>query len=275
MLTLESVKSSILEIKEVVFGNHDVDYEKYSLELSERSSLSFDEIKDMFNMFYLYKLELDSVEVTRAKKRIWGKNEDNLLLFLCDILERQTSKEKVFNMLSEVLNDRTYYSLSFRYYELKKIDKNNNLEVVDSSESKEEPVVSQNKKDDTDLLDVVINLVDNVETVGLDVSSLFNDLLLMSNKAVENSNIEKLEILEGENSFLKSELDKEKEKNEQLQRDVAKVLKDFDRLKFEVETFDRLSGKDKLQQFNNFNRNIKYIVDKFGGVITVGLNDVG
>lgn len=281
---MQTVKDTVLEIKEIVFGQHNVDVERYALELSERCTLSFDDIKDMFNNLTLIYMNETNPKYNHTQKKIWSKGEDQLMHHYVELAlkeKRENGKPKSKSVILEELNDifigRTIQSISFRYYETKRAlnDVVDTAKEVSVTKEIEKPVtlftMNEPQKDSEDILDMVINLVDNVETVGLDVSSLFKSLYVMSQRAVENSNIGKVEELEGKVEFLESELDKEKSKNEYLQTEVSKLIADFDKVKREIEYFDGLTGKQKLQQLQNFNRNIKYMVDKFGGVVAVGV----
>lgn len=292
-----TVKETVLEIKEVVFGGHNIDAEKYLTELSERTWLTFDDIKDIFNNISLIYIDESKPEFNLTKKKLWTKGEDQLMLMYVDFVANQSNeknghkkktKSSIFEELSDILVDRTAQSISFRYYEMKRetiVKKDKSIQKVKPNltvnpEVFKPKIETINKSDD--LLDIVINLVDNVETAGVDINGLFKGLLTMSQRAVENSNVhkvkdleEKSEELEGKVEFLELELEMEKNKNESLQLEVAKLISEFNKVKTEIEYFNGLNGKQKLQQLQNFNRNIKYMVDKFGGVISVGVENAG
>jgi hypothetical protein len=267
---MQTIKDTVLEIKEIVFGEHNLDIEGYAEELANRSSLDFNEVKDMFNNLTLIYMQSKQPKLSFNKKRIWDKCEDNLMLQYVEIACREgaTKKDALLD-LTDILIDRTESSIPFRYYNhlsaKKEADAESSKETLNTLNSE----VSENK--DGDLLDVVVDIVENIETAGVDLNGLFKGILTLSQKAVENSNVDKLDALEGENAFLKDELDKEKEKNLSLQEDVAKLIKEFEDLKKEVEYFTGLNGKQKLQQLHKYNERMKIMIDKFGGVIAVGL----
>lgn len=278
----QTVKETFLEIKEIAFGQHNIDIESYSHELSNRSLISFDDIKNLFNDFSMLYINEQNPELGYNGKKIWHKSEDRIInqyveLASNEIVETTRGmKKKTKGLALEELNDiligRTASSISFRYYEMNRTpkDKVEKVEKVDTTET----VQANDKYNETnsdDLLDMVVDIVENVDEVGIDVNGLFKSLLVMSKKAVENnSDTAKIEEMEGKVAFLEGELDNEKSKNESLQVEVSKMIAEFEKLKSEIEYFDGLNGKQKLQQLNNFNRNMKYIVDKFGGVISVG-----
>lgn len=278
----QTVKETFLEIKEIAFGQHNIDIESYSYELSNRSLISFDDIKNLFNDFSMLYINEQNPELGYNGKKIWHKSEDRIInqyveLASNEIVETARGmKKKTKGLALEELNDiligRTASSISFRYYEMNRTpkDKVEKVEKVNTTET----IQANDKYNETnsdDLLDMVVDIVENVDEVGIDVNGLFKSLLVMSKKAVENnSDTAKIEEMEGKVAFLEGELDSEKSKNESLQVEVSKMIAEFEKLKSEIEYFDGLNGKQKLQQLNNFNRNMKYIVDKFGGVISVG-----
>jgi hypothetical protein len=293
---LQTYKETFLEIRELVFGEHSIDIENYAQELAERSKLDLDEIKNIYNNMSLLKICLKNPKYISNNKRVWEKCEDELMFTYLELSSnelgengKKRNRKAVFEEISEILIDRTTQSIAFRYYDLhsnKNKNKNKNKNNDTKSETKEMPseaeIISENisesrvsessENKNDDLLDVVVDLVNNIDKAGIEINSLFKGLLTLSKRAVDNSNVEKIEHLEGQVSFLEEELNKEKEKNEQLQLEVSRLVSEFEKLKREIEYFDGLDGKQKLQQLNNFNRNLKYIVDKFGGVIVVGLD---
>lgn len=278
---LHTVRDTFLEIKEIAFGNHSIDMEGYALELANRSLLSVDDVKNAYNNLVLIKLSLDNPTLSYSKKRVWEKCEDDLMSAYMELSMKELNGNKTkstavaLKELVGIIPDRTESSIPFRYYHMndtkktKAKPKMKALPITNPS-SKPEPEPSKKSNKD-DLLDTVIDIVDNVDTAGVNVESLFEGILQLSRKAVQNSNVDKLEALEGQVSFLESELDKERNKNEMLQSEMSRLISDFEKLKQEIEYFDGLSGKQKLKQLHNFNNNMKYMIDKFGGVIAVGL----
>jgi hypothetical protein len=281
----QTIRETFLEIREIVFNGHNVNIDSYSEELVKKSGLSLNDIKDIYNNMALYSIELEEGKQSRARRRIWGKSEDNLLSMYAELASKEKEIDKLGNTrdksnktilseLNDILFDRTEQSISFRYYDIKqnkKSSKNKDIENSKEQEtvkSEEKPLSKEGGSDD--LLDTVINLVDNIETAGIEVETLFKSLLTMSQKAVENSNVDKISELENRVKSLSDELNKEKEENSYLQLEVSNIIKEFEKMKREIYHFDGLNGKEKLQQLNSFNKNLKYIVDKFGGVISVG-----
>lgn len=284
---LQTVKETVLEIKEIVFGQHEIDVESYSQELANRSVLSFDEIKDFFNNLSLLFIYEQNPEISYSRKKMWSKAEDAIINQYVELSSKEKVKTEKGNRkktkgncmeeLNDVLIGRTVQSISYRYYE---INREENKDIKKSPKSTNKTSMqkqtkmkledSNEKEESQDLLDVIVDIVENVDEVGIDVGNLFNSLLLMSKKAVKNNaDTAKIEELEGKVAFLEGELDNEKFKNESLQLEVSNMITEFERLKSELEYFNGLNGKQKLQQLNSFNRNIKYMVDKFGGVISV------
>lgn len=262
----QSVKETVMELREIVFGKHNVDMESYAVELAERSVLSFGDIKDMFNNLSMLYIHSKDPKFNATGKKVWEDFEDRLMLSYVELACKNGAKKKdALLELCDVLIDRTESSIPFRYYHITaKTKAKPELKVVPKVEA--EP-----KQSKDDLLDIVVDIVDNVETANIDVNSLFKGILALSQKAVANTNEDKLEALEGQVAFLESELDNEKSKNDTLQAEMSKLINDFENLKHEIEYFNGLNGKQKLQQLNNFNNKMKYMIDKFGGVIAVGI----
>lgn len=272
----QSIKESVMELREIVFGGHNVDMETYAIELSSRSPLSFDDIKDVFNNLSLLYTHSKNPKVNASGKKIWEDFEDKLMLSYMELAQKNGIKKKSALLdLCDILIDRSESSIPFRYYHItsnrdKKIKRDNTeskLKVIPNIV----PEVESKPENKDDLLDIVVDIVDNVETADVDVNSLFKGILALSQKAVANSNQDKLEALEGQVTFLESELDNEKKKNNSLQLEMSRLINEFENLKNEIEYFNGLDGKQKLQQLNNFNKKMKYMVDKFGGVIAVGM----
>ena len=128
----------------------------------------------------------------------------------------------VLKDLTDILVGRSETSIVFRYYNVLKVRKDNdelnqkedtfvledngsNVLVEDSSSN----VSVEEKSTDSseDLLDIVVEVIDNVETANVDVHHLFNGILELSRMAVDNANADKVKALE-------EELRKEKEKNQ-------------------------------------------------------------
>lgn len=117
--------------------------------------------------------------------------------------------------------------------------------------------VQPSNGEEFDLIDAMSQLVNNVETVGININPFLKGLLEMSNKAVENSNTNKVQELNYKVESLNKELF---EKKIQL----AQLNKEYMKLKQEVEKFTDLSSRDKLLHLNTFNFKIKDMVDKLG-----------
>jgi hypothetical protein len=298
---LQTYKETYLEIKELVFGEHSIDIENYAQELAGRSKLSFDDIKNVYNRYSLLKIALKNPTYISGNKRIWETCEDEILLTYMDLAlteynekGKKKPRKTVIVELEELFVERTAQSISFRYYDLNKPKKDDEkpktklkskhkpksntplqaeLEIeVTETLSKPEVAVTELKpaesKDNDDLLDIVVNLVNNLDKAEVGVNTLFKGLLTLSEKAMDNNNSgEKIKRLEGQVSSLEDELNKEKDKNKQLQIEISMLVSKFEKLSREIEYFNGLDGKQKLQQLNQFNDNLKYIVDKFGVVI--------
>lgn len=271
-----TIKDAFLEIKEIVFGNHDVNIEEYAKELSNRTEMSFDDAKNAFNNMNLIYINEKEPSLSYAKRKKWCKGEEDLVFDYVELVSREKiennkgdiinkSVKRAFEELEGILIDRNSSSIATRYYEIKK-QRDGYYDTLSDNKNKQN---KKNNSDNDDLLDITISLVENIEKAGLDVNNLFKNLLHLSVKAVDNSDNKKIDKLEGEIQFLSTELDSEKQKNKQLQSEVLKIVSEFESLKREVYYFDGLDSKQKLQQLNNFNKKIKYIIDKFGGVISV------
>ena len=270
----ESLKDIALEIKDIICNKPNTDIEKYAEDLSELTPLDMYDIKNLYNdihSVHAYKTDIAS------KRRVWTQSEDSLIACYMDISKRlypTKSISDVLKDLTDILVGRSETSIVFRYYNVLKVRKDNdelnqkedtfvledngsNVLVEDSSSN----VSVEEKSTDSseDLLDIVVEVIDNVETANVDVHHLFNGILELSRMAVDNANADKVKALE-------EELRKEKEKNLSLKTDLKEISKDLIILKKEFENFNKMNGKDKLRNIHSFNNSIKYIVDKFGNV---------
>lgn len=266
-----TLKELVLEIKEIITGKHNIDIEKYAEELANRSGLDLHDIKNLYNlMFEIYNSEID----IESKRRVWLKCEDNFIVGYANMYKYGKIKEQgkpmrdVLDDLEDVLIARNGTAIAFRYYNTlskKPNDKQqkNKTKVVKKSEPKKPKAVKQEEPkqpqqdDSNDLLNTVLEIVNNVEIAEVDVSVLFSGILTLTQKAVKNSNGREL-------SLLKAQLDDEKEDNRRLRIELNQLTKDLESLKEEVFNFNNMNGKDKLRNFQKFNNNVKYMVDKFG-----------
>lgn len=274
----QSIKDTFLELRDKLFNSKEFDVEEYLNTLADKSHVSYEDLVALYNSISLWKMEEAKKPLTFAKRKLWSKGENQTLLLYVDWIKlyEDKSNKALFDDLSEILYGRTPSSVSYQYYHnLRPMQELENPKEIEEPELPEESAIEVDSLEEPsqseDLLDMVVELVDNVDSVGIDLNPFFKGMLTLSQKAVEN-NKSKIDELEGEVSFYKNELENEKEKNDQLQRDVAKLINDFEKLKSEVEYFDGLSGKQKLQQLHNYNSKIKYMVDKFGGVIAVAID---
>lgn len=265
-----TLKETILEIKEIIIENHSLDIERYAQELSDRSGLDLHDIKNFYNlMFEIYNSKIDK----ESKRRVWLECEDNFIISYANMYKYGKIKEDVkpmrdvLNDLEDVLIFRNGTSIAFRYYNTlskkhNKIKKpKNNTKTTNKVEKREqkEPIAkSVEQVESNDLLNTVLEIVNNVEVADVDVSTLFGSILTLTQKAVKNNNSSK------EMESLKYQLKTEKEDNRLLRIELKQLFKDLETLKDEVFKFNNMSGKDKLRNFQEFNRSVKYIVDKFG-----------
>lgn len=280
-MTIQTIRESALEFKKIVLEGYNINIGKYVQEVSERSSFSFSELKELYNLIAMWGTEEDKFKnLSSNKSRAWTKSEDDLIVYYVDLSlkekrnKKNKSKGNAISELEDIL-ERTRNAINFRYYNL--IKENKELENKEENSDKNEEIKNELEKttpsntnerendseEKIDLLDVVVDFVENVDEVGVNIDDLFKGLLEISKKAVEKNENKK------ELTLLQSQLSEQKEINNELQKSLSSLYAEFNKLRREVEYFEGLNGKQKLQQLHNYNKKLKYIIDKFGGVVDV------
>jgi hypothetical protein len=313
-LTLEE---TILELKNTVFSNQEVEFEKYIQDLSEKSNIPINDLIGFHNLIKIWKKAEDNPTYTYANKKDWSNAEEELIYLYYEIFSKNKvikngrlkskSTSIMFEELSHIFTDRTKQAISFKFYQKrdKYIYDDGQIAIKDLANAEEEEIVelkssqevteleffspfdevdnvkhsldldvttkfdNPKPKEEVDLVETISEIVGNMETVGLNINPFFVSLLEMSQRAVQNSNIDKVEKLERKINILQSELSNEIGKSEQVQRDFLMLLNDFSALKKEIEHFDRLSSKDKLQQLNTFSAKLINMTANTGGVLSM------
>lgn len=257
------LKDSLLKLKHAIFNGEELDF-------SELEGVSQDRFAEYYKELINLKEDEEKPVLTTVGKKKWSESEKAIVGMYLD--DGNGTNTQMFKDLADILFDRDKGSISFQYYH--NIREKDEIEEIELISSKEEPIVEENDNDGNDMLDIVVGLVENIEKADMDAVSLFKQLLTFSQKAVENnSDQENVEKLEGELEFYKQELESEKNKNNELQQEVAQIISEFHKVKQEVEYFNNLNGKQRLTNISSFSSKLKYLVDKFGGVVAVSSND--
>lgn len=258
---MQSLKDTVMEIKEIVFGNHNIDIEDYIIDLSSRSELDIDDIRNLYNHIALIYESVNKPKMIKGKKT-WSKSEDDFILEYMRLSNNSIANN--IQDISEVLINRTKQAISFRYYNcIREGDEKSSKREYNKETNKQEYIgevekieeIKENKetRDDYDLIDIVVGIVDNLEKSKIDATILFKSILNLSEKALANNDIE-------------LKLKEQEEENKRLKDEIRNLLNDFGTIKEEVSQYSRLNSKEKLQQFNTHNNRVKYIVEKFGNV---------
>lgn len=235
----------------------------------------------------------DSKKINRK----WTKLEVDLMFQY--IKERQDEgAENITEVLDEVaqLLNRGYQSVNYKYYTVSKIkdEKKEKKHISEEApfqfktiEQTHVPVLStevipetlpnsfaENSEDD--LLDVLSGLITNVQQLpGISLTELLKSLYLLTNMALQNKNADleikniKMEMNQTKDKLATQiktkdqQLQIEKQRNDELQMEVAKLAK-------EITAYNQLGDAAKVQNLKSYNQRLKYIVDGFGGVLQVG-----
>jgi hypothetical protein len=299
-----------MDIKKKVFTGQSIALEAYSEDVSNRSILSPFDVKAIYRNMLAMKKYVKNPVLSQNKRTMWDSSEDNVIIQyyklaskeIVDIkgVKKRRTQYSIFADLVDVLQNRTESSIPFRYRQLiadksKNKPKTKGLSIVQNtpinkpvestsiSMSAVTPVEAVERAEKDDLLDIVVDTIDNLDTAGVDITDLFKSILKLSKSAVENSNVEKVNaldeanqsleeqvrVLKGRNSFLEGELLKEQERSQKLQDDLNKFINEIGAVWKEIDQFERLTGKQKLKQINSHSTRMKYIVGQFGNVDVV------
>lgn len=261
------LKELALDIKNRIVTDENLDVESYVRELSERTLISIDDIRNMYNNLF----SIVNIEPTENRKRQpWHQSEDNLISEFVRLSREKDKRVSVIFILKEladILDNRTETAINYRYYnvlmkpkERKKSQKRkyakratkDKIEKGSHNPAKKLIIQNHEQSDSEDLLSMIVEIIDNVEMADVDVSSLFKSLLILSRKAVKNADKEELEQLR-------------KEKIE-MKEDIKNLTKDMHLLKREFENFNKMDGKEKIRNIQNLTNRVNYIVDGRGGV---------
>jgi hypothetical protein len=288
----QSVKDTFLEIKNAVFEDKQIDLSFVSI----KSRILIEDIKKIDENYRSIKNSLTNPQMHTIGKRLWQKCEDDMLLHYMKLAQKESIqvnglvKKKTNNSILnemieiEVIPQRSESSIPFRFHQINPDKKPHTkvktkgvkaLSIVPSNEVEIIEVTEESTNKD-DLLDIVVDTIDNLDTAGVDITELYKGILQLSRKAVENSNVEKVNnleenvrVLKGRNNHLESELVKEQERSQKLQEELNRLINDISSVWQEIDQFERLTGKQKLKQINGHSTRMKYIVDKFCNVEVV------
>ena len=264
-----TLKDLTLNIKEKIKSGEDLDVELYVERLSAVSGISVDDIRNLYNSFYLV---INSDIEFNTRNVPWTNEEDDFikLYFSLSKSYENIPQSKIIDDLADIINERSRSAIMYRFYNVlsdgkvkrkykkrnqskKSNEVNQKVEQNPKKKLEQQNQIDIQSTDSGDLLDIVVEIIDNVEMAGIDVYPLFDSLLVLSRKAVRNADKEELERLKKEKVELKEE--------------IKYLTKDMILLKQEFENFSRMDGKDKIRNIQNLTNRVNYIVDGHGNVI--------
>lgn len=297
-----SLKSAIFQMKEAMthqnIGPSDEDFIK---QLETKHKLTGGTLPYYFNFLMMVRMNFENANQLQGEhkkiNRKWTKHEIEFMFHY--IKERQEEGGlNITELLDEVaqLLDRGYQSVNYKYYSAMKSKDQQQDSVVNAHRittiSQERiPVLSTEvirdlspipaekqttSSQNDDLLDILSGLITNVQKLpGIHLNELLKSLYLLTNMALQNQDaVEQMEAmksairLEKETSRekvkkLEQQLFQEKQRNDELQLEVAKLAK-------EIMAFNQLGDAAKIQNLKSYNQRLNYIIDGFGVVLQVG-----
>jgi hypothetical protein len=294
-----SLKSALFEMKEMLLeqpvGQSE---EKLILELEDKNRLSQGTLIFYFNNLMMVNMNNSEYatqmhDESKKVNRKWRKNEVEFMFQY--IKERQ--EEGALNitvLLEEVaqLLNRGYQSVNYKYYALVKArDKTeapiktkyqfttiteNEVPVLATevvSESLQVKVEGSTKDDD--LLDILSGLITNVQKLPeINLNELLRSLYHLTNMALQNQDATRqIETMKSEINHEKDalqakllnkekQLKQEKKRNDELQKEVAKLAK-------EITAYNKLGDAAKIQNLKSHTQRLNYLIDNFGVVLQV------
>lgn len=246
--TLKVIKEKLSEPKEELLT-----------QLSKQYDLPYSFLYEYYEL--VERIVKDASSMTKAGDRKWSDDEHLLLSKLLSDLKGVMSKNKVFELLSPIL-DRTQGGISFYYYHGYKdrvIEENMDSTPEEPEESNED-----------DLFYNLETIAKNMEDLqGFDLEGLFKSLARLSILAAENQNQAKVEELEEElalkeatvlayeKKLYEKDIELSKKENELFQ-----MNQELNRLKEIVQNFENLSNGKKLSKLREYSTQIKELILK-------------
>lgn len=295
-----SLKSALFEMKEAL-NNHEAKSieEEYIRNLEDINKLKPGTLFFYVNNLMMLAMNNNDHQNNRNSKKVnrkWTKNE---IEFMFQYIEERQAEGalNITEILEETahLLNRGYQSVNYKYYTLVKAKEKSSPQHTQYTtiEHKDVPVVSVGVLDtlspagivnleesaqgqEDDLLDILSGLITNIQQLpGLNLNELLRSLYQLTNMALLNQGaIQQMESLKSEVNLEKEalreklalkdqQLMQEKKRNNELQREVAKLVK-------EISAFNKLGDAAKIQNLKTYNQRLNYLVDGFGVVHQVG-----
>ena len=240
-----------------------------------------------------------SADDAKKVNRKWTKTEIEFMFHYIKERQEEGALNitEILEEVAQLLN-RGYQSVNYKYYNLikakdkKAVNQNtysfktinyDEVPVIATEVATETPKavvpVSKSSRDRTedqegseDLLDSLSGLISNAQQLpGLNLNSLIGSLHQLSNMALGNQDaMQEIETFKSEISHEKEalreslrlkeqQLRQEKERNNRLQLELAKLAK-------EIQAFNKLGDAAKIQNLKSYNKRLNYIIDEFGMV---------
>jgi len=257
---------ALLELEYTIFDSIIEDEEKTVSDIAAKYKVKKEELLPYFNLFMMYKLDSEKDLTNTQGKRSWSKSEKEIVLQYMVDTHNKKSKKIAFKELAELLEPtkRTHQSIQFEYYNriLKKehkVEKVEKPKVVKREEKQEKTSLPNHE-----LLSQLTAFMQNAKKLEkFDLTNLFaglNQLTELAAGKFENTE---------ESEQLKSELVKRDELIEQQRLEIEKLKKDLSGVRDAIAQFDALDGMDKIINLKEYSTKLRYMVDKFGNVVTI------
>ncbi|MEH7155116.1 hypothetical protein [Neobacillus drentensis] len=298
-----SLKSALFELKEGLdnqkLGHSE---EIFIQELENKNNLTSGSLVYYFNYLMIEsmnQLEKASQNFVDTKKvnRKWTKHEIDFMFVYIQARQEEGALNitEILEESAQLLN-RGYQSVNYKYYSILKANEKKQatnqkaykfttiahkdvpVTTVEAIPVKtQEQVTNQMKPEqETDLLDILSGLITNVQQIpSINLNEMLRGLYQLTNMALQNQeavqqveemkstiNLEK-ETLRDKLTKQEQQLLQEKKRNDELQKEVAKLAK-------EISAFNMLGDAAKIQNLKSYNQRLNYLIDGFGVVLQVG-----
>ncbi|MEH7076569.1 hypothetical protein [Neobacillus drentensis] len=298
-----SLKSALFELKEGLDNRKlGPSEEIFIQELENKNNLTSGSLVYYFNhlmILSMNQLEKASQNFVDTKKvnRKWTKHEIDFMFEYIQARQEEGALNitEILEESAQLLN-RGYQSVNYKYYSILKANEKKQatnqkgykfttiahkdvpVTTVEAIPVKtQEQVTNQMKPEqETDLLDILSGLITNVQQIpSINLNEMLRGLYQLTNMALQNQeavqqveemkstiNLEK-ETLRDKLTKQEQQLLQEKKRNDELQKEVAKLAK-------EISAFNMLGDAAKIQNLKSYNQRLNYLIDGFGVVLQVG-----
>ncbi|WEG11244.1 hypothetical protein PU629_13845 [Pullulanibacillus sp. KACC 23026] len=286
-----SLKKALFEMKESIQSqNIAQSKEDILIELENKYEVPTETLRFYYDHFVflqtLMENQAEAQEHSKKMNRKWTENEIELMFRY--IPERQAEGAlNITEILEEVayLFNRGYQSVNYKYYTLLKNKEKDSFEkpVFSTISEVDVPVLSvaelstvPSNTNNVDFLEIISGLISNVEQLpGINLVDLLGSLYQLTTLALQNQQVTKQiehvkETSKQEQETLRQTLlqkerllVEEKKRNDQLQKEVAKLAK-------EIAAFNKLGDTAKIKNLKSYNQRLSYLIDTFDQDMQMG-----